>query len=143
MTESRSLKKQFLSQKRRGYKIVDWNAIGDFERHPKLNDVLDTVGKSVNVKFMDDGKEIKADVLASALKAKGIKGIKAKDTIVFVVGNKNEKNELWLSATSYTNLQELKRIRTENGNTLLGAMVKVSRVSKDNPETASFKFERA
>ena len=123
--------------------MVNWEEVGSFERFPKLNDKLKDVGQKAGVVFLDDGKTIGADVLQTAFKQKGVKGIKAKDTNVFVVTHNGEKHELWISATSYTNMNELKGIRNENGNTLVNAKVVVKRVSKDDPNNPSFQFSKA
>src|SRR3990167_6867433 len=116
---------------------LDWDKIGGFDRHPKI--ALQEVGDTADVVFMDEGTEVSAEKLSEAFKAKGIKKIKAKDSIVFVVEQATEKKEVWLGAQNYSNLSELKKIRESNNNTLVGAKVKISRVSKDDPEVASLK----
>lgn len=124
-------------------KMVDWNNIQNFERFPNLAKDLENVGDSRTVKFLDEGEDIKAEVLQQALVQKGKKNIKARDSIMFVVEDKSEKKEVWVSATNYTNLRELKAIRDMNGNSLVNAMVKVTRASKDDMTESSFKFEKA
>jgi hypothetical protein len=122
---------------------VEWDKIGGFERYDKLNDILKSVGDKAIVTFLDDGKEVSAELLQSALKNKGMKNIKARNTIVFVCTNDAKKYEMWLSATAFSNLRELKAIRDANKNTLINAKVKVSRVSKDDMTQQAFKFESA
>lgn len=119
---------------------IDWNSIGGFERYEKLNNHLQSVGDKMDVVFKDDGKLVGKDLLRDALKAKGLKNINAKDSYVFTVENAKVMYELWLSATSYSNLRELKIIRDRNNGTLTGAKVKVERVSKNDTEKASMKF---
>lgn len=125
-------------------KMVDWDSMDSFERYSKVSDILKNVGDFSDVVFQDDGKEIKAETLQSALKAKGMKNIKARDSIIFVVKDSDGDNmELWLSASSYTNLRELKAIRDTNNKTLKGAKVHIERIGKDDMTKPSFKFTKA
>jgi len=110
-----------------------------FERYPKLNDELKQKGDSKTVVFLDDGKRISADVISVALKNKGIKGIKARDSIIFVVEDNKVKKELWIGATNYTNLRELAAI----ADNLTGQKVKITRIAEKDPEQANLKFEKA
>ena len=121
--------------------MVNWNEIGSFDRYPKLSDELTQVGDAQRVIFCDDGTDVPADKIQNAMKEKGVKNIKARDSIVFHVKAGGKDYEVWLSSTSYTNLRELKEIREKNHNTLIDAEVKIQRVSKDDMTTASFKFE--
>ena len=124
--------------------MVEWNNIGSFERFEKANDLLKEVGASMKIAFKDEGKDIAANVIQDALKNKGVKNIKARDTIVFHVKDRDNKDlELWLSKTSYTNLRELKAIRDDNKDTLIGAWAVMSRTAKDDMTKPSFKFEKA
>lgn len=123
--------------------MVNWDSIGGFDRFPKLSEELKAVGDTRTVIFQDDGKDVSADILQTALKAKGQKGIKARDSIVFAVKCNQKDYEVWLSATSYSNLRELKQIRDSSNGTLKGAKVKISRVSKDDMSIAAFKYESA
>ncbi len=120
-----------------------WEGLNSFERFPKLNDELKKEGSTAKVTFLDEGKEIKADVISSVLKNKGVKGIKAKDSRVFTVEKDNVKYELWVGCTSFTNLRELADIRKKHGNTLIGAKVKATRISENDPEKPSMSFEPA
>jgi len=116
------------------------NVGGDFERHEKLNDQLSEIGAVVEVVALDDGKTVTADKLKEAMNKKGIKGIKPKDSVVITCEEKESKKkfEFWLSASNYTNLGELKTIRTANKDTLVGASFRVTRVSKNDTEKAAF-----
>lgn len=120
--------------------MVDWNVMDSFEKHPSINSELKEVGNNKLILFMDEGKDVSADVLASANKAKGIKGVKAKDQIVFTVKSDNAVYSLWISAQNYTNLKELKKVRDSNGGKFSGARCKVQRVSKGETDKASFSF---
>lgn len=121
--------------------MVDWkNVMPLFDRFPKLSEQLKEIGDKANVVFMDDGKFVKSEVLANALKEKGKKNIKARDSEVFHVKSKGVSYELWLSATAFSNLRELKGIADENKGTLINALVTVERVSKGDMSTQAFKF---
>lgn len=118
---------------------MDWDKIGSFDRHPKLNDLLKEVGSKAKVQFMDEGKDVTAEVLQSALKKSGQKGIKARDTIVFLVQDaKGTKYEFWVGAKSYSVLSGIKGLLDAN-NKITGQKGTIERVSKDNPDEASFK----
>ena len=121
-------------------KMVDWDNIANFDRYPILSEELKEIGNTKTVKFLDDGKDVKAEILQESLKKRGIK---ARDSIVFVVEDGKDKKEVWLSATSYSNLKELKQVRDDNKGTLVNADVKVSRVSKGDMTEQAFKFEKA
>lgn len=123
--------------------MVNWNEINAFERFPKLSDELQNVGDTKTIVFCDEGVDVKAETLQRALNEKGVKNIKARDSIVFHVKSDGKDYEIWLSATSYTNLRELKQIRDDNNKTLVDAKVKVTRESKDDMTTSAFKFEKA
>lgn len=123
--------------------MVDWNNVEGFDRYPKLTESLKEIGNSTEIVFLDEGKDVKAETLQNSLRDKGQKNIKARDSIVFHVKEGEQDKELWLSATSYSNLRELKKIRDENKGTLVDAKVKVTRVSKDDMTTSAFKFEKA
>ena len=123
--------------------MVEWNNIGGFDRYPKITDELKEIDDSKTVIFLDDGKDVEAEILQKALIDKGQKNIKARDSIVFHVGCDGKDYEMWISATSYSNLRELKQIRDGNKNTLVDAKIKITRVSKDDMTISSFKFERA
>lgn len=116
---------------------------GAFERHPKVNDVLSNVGDKLDVVFKDNGKLIEANVIANVLKEKKIKGVQARDSMIFVVLDEKSKSnmEMWLSASSWSNLAQLRAIRDKNNGTLVGARVKIERVEKENPDKASFDFK--
>ena len=121
---------------------VDWDEVGSFERFDKLNDELKDIGNKCFVVFKDDGNKVDAEKIAAALKEKDVKGIKARDSMVFVVDNEGKDMEFWLSATAYTNLRQLKTIRDANDSTLVKAKAVISRVSKDNPSEPSFLIEK-
>ena len=123
--------------------MVDWDGIGGFERYPKLMDGLKDIGDVAYVKFLDEGREVNADIIQKALKDKGQKNIKARDSLVFVVLEENEKKELWVSRSSHTNMNELKAIRAKHGNAFKGALARIERISKDDMAKQSFKFEAA
>ena len=122
--------------------MVDWNNVGTFDRYPNIADDMKEVGNVKEITFMDDGIDVNADLIQSSLKQKDIKGIKARDSIVFRVQFDEKDYEMWLSATAYTNLRELKKIRDENKGTLVNAKVKIERVSKDDATQPAFSFER-
>lgn len=123
--------------------MVDWKNVTTFDRFPKLSEQLKEIGNSVTVVFKDDGKSVSAEILGNALKEKGIKNVKARASEVFHVESKGKSYELWLSATAFSNLNELKGIADQNSGTLIGASVKVERVSKDDMTTQAFKFQKA
>lgn len=123
--------------------MPNWDNVGNFERFEKLNDVLMNVGNSAVVVFMDDGRDVSKEVMQKSLKEKKIKGINARDSVVFRVQENKKNFEFWLSATAFSNLTELKIIRTANNNTLIGAKAKISRVSVRDPEQQSYKIESA
>ena len=123
--------------------MPNWDEIGAFNRYPNLTADMKEVGNLKTVEFMDDGVDVSADKIQASFKAKDIKGIKARDSIVFRVKYAESDYEIWISATAYTNLRELKAIRDGNKNSLVGARVKVERVSKDDTTQPAFKFEGA
>lgn len=123
--------------------MVDWNQLDAFERHENLSKLLANEGDSKTAVFKDDGKDVKADVIQASFKEKGVKGIKARDTIVFVVDVAGKTYELWLSATNYTALRQLKAVREANGGTLKNAKCKITRSAKGDMTQSTFNFERA
>ena len=124
--------------------MVDWDNIGSFDRYPNLAEQLKEIGNEQKVKFLDDGKDVKAEIIQEALRQKGQKNIKARDSIVFHVQNikDNKDYEIWVSSTCYTILRVLKGIRDENKNTLIGAEAKIKRVSKDDMTQSAFEFSK-
>lgn len=119
------------------------NVSGDFEKHPTLNADLKKVGDKKTVKALDDGKEVKAATLKKANETAGRKDIVAKDSIVVTVQDGEEKRALWLGATNFTNLNELKEIRDANGGTLEGAEFTVERVSEGDVTKAALQITPA
>jgi len=119
---------------------IDWENIAIFERFPKLNDELQEVGSKAKVKFMDDGTLVDSAKISEAMKMKGIKGIKPRDSYVFVVESNGNKKEFWLSATAYTNLAELKALREKKG-TLIGVEALIERVSSKDPSQPAFRIQ--
>lgn len=122
--------------------MVNWKETNIFERFENLSGQIPDVGNSVVGTFLDDGNFVSADKLGIAFKAKGIKEIRPVDSHVFVVELKRNKFEVWIKATNYTNLGELKLIAEKNNNSLIGATVKITRVALRDVNTASLKFER-
>ncbi len=122
-----------------------WDELDSFDRYDKLSDELNSVGDLATVVFQDDGRDVPSDVIQNALTSKGQKNIKARDSVVFHVkqDETNKDFEVWLSATSYTNLRELKAIRDANNGTLKDAKVQVKRMSKEDMTQTAFKFESA
>ena len=120
--------------------MIDWNVMDNFEKYPSVTADMQEIGSKKTVLFMDEGKDVSADVLATANKAKGIKGIKARDQLVFTVQNNGSNASLWISAQNYTSLKELKKVRDSNGGKFKGARCYIERVSKNEPDKASFKF---
>lgn len=122
--------------------MVEWDKVGDLERYPILE--LKEIGDFSVVSFLDEGRDVSAELIQKSLKDKGQKGIESRDSIVFHVQDADKKGfEVWLSAKAYTNLGELKSIREANGNSLVFAKVKISRVSKSDHNKPAFKFEKA
>lgn len=127
--------------------MVEWDKITSFNRYPKLQqELLKNVGDSVVIVFTSEEKEIPADMLKNKdiRTATGTK-VKPRDSIVWTVKNvaDNKDYELWLSATNYTNLRELAKLREENGNKFVGLKAKITRIAKGDPEQANLKFEKA
>lgn len=120
---------------------INWDNIGNFERYPVINRILNSEGMSETVTFLDEGSLVSEEVLKQALKKSELsKGVKARDTYVFVVQNsKNEKMEFWTSTTGYTVLSDLKKIRQENGEKLKGAVAVIKRESVNDPEQSAFR----
>lgn len=123
--------------------MVDWNTLDAFNRHDNISKKLPNESNNGIFTFDDEGKEVKADVLGSAMKSKGIKGMKAKDSIVFIVENDKTKYELWLSATNFSALRELKAVRDANNNSLRGAKVRITRASKGDVMQSAYTFSKA
>ena len=119
--------------------MVDWKQISNYEKHPKVNDVLSNVGDKIEVLFRDDGKLVTAKQIEIALKAKGIKGIKPRDSEVFLVHDEKTKMdmEFWISATNYSALKELKKIADSNGDTLKNKRIVIERVSKGETDKSA------
>jgi hypothetical protein len=120
-----------------------WNVPDDFERHDKLNDELKHKGDVAIVKFLNDGKKVlKSNMTDETLSKLREQGVKPRDNVVFLVETKDqEKRELWLGAQNYTNLRELKAIAKGNKDTLVGCLVKVSRIAEKSPTEPNYKFE--
>lgn len=125
--------------------MVDWDKVGNFDRYPNLAEQLKEVGNEKTVVFLDEGRDVDASVIQEALKQKGQKNIKARNSHVFHVKNKedNKDYEVWISATSYSVLGVLKKVREENKNTLVNAVVKIKRVSKEDMTQSAFEFSKA
>jgi len=116
-----------------------WN-FPDFERYPKVE--LKSKGDEVIVGFEDDGKMVSAETLKKVMKEKKIP-YTPRDSIVFVVTEDDEKKELWISATNYSALKELKTIRAENNDDMTGAIVRITRIAENQPNEPNYTFEKA
>ena len=114
-----------------------WDKIGKRRKLPRLNDLLKERGSWVRVIFRDDGKLISKDVIEAALKAKGVKGIRADDMVVFTVEEENSGKlySFWLRFRNISALKQLKEIRSRNNDSLEGVRIEISRVStaRDRP----------
>lgn len=109
------------------------HAIQDFERHPLIEV---KVGEKKKVTFEDDGNFVNA----TALKNAGAKF--PRDSHVFTVSLKGEKMEYWVAAQSYSVMKQLKRLRSENNNTLVGLNANISRVS-DKTDATNYEITKA
>ena len=119
--------------------LLDQNE-GSFERHPRMDSELKEKGQIAEVIFCDDGREISAETLKASMEKKRIENIKAIDSMVFVINWGEDKYELWLKKTQFTNIAELKKIREENGGKLAGAKVKIERIDVANPKAANWRY---
>lgn len=121
----------------------EWDKLGGFEKHPKLTEkYCQKIGDKVDVVFLDNGSTVDAEKVAAALKKAKKKGIQAKDSIVFVVETNAEKFDFWVGATNYSILNQLKTIRNENNNTLIGAKVRIEKVSENDTEKSSLSVKK-
>lgn len=123
--------------------MVEWEKLESFERHEKINNILKKIGDYAVVEFLDNGKDVSADIISIAQKAKGIKGIKARDTVVFNIKTADGIMELWLSASNFSALRELSLIKKSSNNTLVGCKVRIERQSKDDTEKSALSFKMA
>jgi len=121
--------------------IWDNKSLSSFERYPKITELVKNVGDKVELVGCDDGSEVPADRIAARYKDTGQKGIKAKDSNVFVVEHEGKQYELWLGATNWTALRQLKEIRDNNGDTLLKAKFTIEKVSENDPEKSTYEFK--
>jgi hypothetical protein len=124
-------------------KMVDWNKLGNYEKHPNLSGLVPNVKDSVDFVFLSEEKPVEAALIQQAMKEAGKRGIRARDSIVWDVQAGGEVYSLWQSETSFTPLGQLKAIRDANNGRFTGARAKMIRVAKDDMTTASFKFEKA
>lgn len=122
--------------------MVEWKGIEVFERFKNLSKMIPNVADSIVVRFVDNGSFVSANKLGIAFKAKGIKDIKPVDSHVFIVESAGERYEIWLKATNYTNLGELKIIAEKENYSLVGVVVRITRVALRDVNIASFKFEQ-
>lgn len=127
--------------------MVEWEKILSFDRFPKLQqELLKNVGDSVVVIFTSEEKDIPAEMLKNKdIKTSSGTKVKPRDSVVWTVKevNTGKDYELWLSATNYTNLRELAKLRESNGGKFVGLRVKITRIAKGDPEQANLKFEKA
>jgi len=114
---------------------------GNLERYPKFK--LEKLGESSIIKLLDEGTFVSAEVIQSAFKEKGIKGIKARDSLVFKVLDGQETKEFWVSRTNYTNIRQLADIRKANKNNLVDVLVKVEKVSENDPAKSTLEITKA
>jgi hypothetical protein len=104
---------------------IDWEAVSDFERHPKLEMA---VGDEKKVRFEDEGTFVTKQQLADA-------GAKfPRDCYVFTLSVDNEKHEWWVGAQAYSVVRQIKRLREQNG-ALKGVRALLKRVSDKTTET--------
>lgn len=123
---------------------VDWNKYeGTFEKLPSVNDDVKTLNAEAVVTFEDDGKLIDSATMEKALRNAGKTNQKGRDTFVFKVDAKGAKKSLFVPATGYSNMRELKSIRDANKGTMKGAKAKITRISVNDIKQASLKFEAA
>lgn len=121
-----------------------WDSVSVFERFPKLNSEMKEVGKKVEVVCEDDGHVVPASQMSEAYKKKGVKGIKAQDTLVLVVSQNGEKKEFWVNLKSFSLLRELKKIRESNGDgkSLKGSRIRFERLATNSPNEPNWKVEK-
>lgn len=112
--------------------------IGNVKRYPILK--LVNIGDKVRIKLIDDGKIVTAEVIGSALKEKKIKGIKPRDSLVFLCEKEGETLEFWISRTNYTNLKQLRDIRDNHNKSLIGVTIKVEKVSENDPTKSTLEI---
>lgn len=105
---------------------TDWNEITDIERHDKF---AMKKGEKAEVKFLDDGNFVSKKILQDA-KAKH-----PRDSHIFVLEVGDAKNEWWVSANAFTLMRDLKKLRDENGGTLVGLKATIERISDEPTET--------
>ena len=118
---------------------MDWDKIVEFERYPNISNVISKPGDSINAVFLDDGRVVTADILQAAMLRKGVKGIRAEDSVVFVMETgKNDKLELWIKQKNFSMLIDLKKIRDANASNLKGAKVKITREAVGDVKTSSY-----
>jgi hypothetical protein len=111
---------------------IDWKSINSFERHDKLDL---PVGESAKVVFKDDGSMVSKKRLQDA-DAKY-----PRDSYIFVLDVNGKPMEFWIGAQSYSVLNQIKAIRTENGDTLVDAKATIKRVSKGDQSQASYEVK--
>lgn len=123
---------------------IDWKKYeGSFEKLPRINDDVKAQGASAVVVFEDDGKTVDAATMQAALKKAGKTNQKGRDTFIFTVSHNGTRKSLFVPATGYSNMRELNAVRDANKGTMVGAKVKITRVSSNDITQASLKFEPA
>lgn len=103
-----------------------------YERYPYITDFLKDIGANITVTFEDDGNVVEKEKISGSL---------AKDSVVFIVYTETKKFEVWLKRTNYTNLGQLREIRKNNNNSLVGVKIYIERIAKNDPMKPSLKFE--
>lgn len=124
--------------------MTDINDVFDqvvsFERYPKLK--LEKVGAKARVRFINEGNFVSAESIQSVFKDKGVKGIKARDSLVFNVEKDGETFEFWVSRTNYTNIRQIGDIRNANNNSLIDLSVTIEKVSENDPTKSTYEITK-
>jgi hypothetical protein len=112
---------------------------GSFERYEKL--ALLAKGDKANVTFLDEGRDVSAEIIATAMREKGkTSRVKAQDSTVFVIDTDSGKREFWVKHTQFTNIRELRAVMDANGGKLKGAKALIERVAVGDPNTPNIKI---
>jgi len=121
-----------------------YDKVSSFERYPRLNNILSDVKMNKKIKFESDGNVVSADKIIDSMKKNGIKPkFKVRDSIVYVVSEGLERFEFWISKENYTNLREIKSLKENNKNNLVGVTATITRINKDDASNTSFRVEPA
>lgn len=106
---------------------VDWDEdVQNFEKHDPLSLKK---GEELAVTFKDDGKFVsKKDMENADVEY-------ARDSFVFTVDTKDGLKAFWVGAKSFSVMNQIKKLRDDNGKKLTGLRAKITRVSDKKTET--------